>query len=94
MEFEWDEEKNRLNILKHKVSFIKASLVFRDVLRKEYFDLNHSGADEERYIVIGNSEGRILFVVFTEVDSNIIRIISARKAKKYEKELYYGYSTN
>ena len=52
------------------------------------FDSRHSG-DEDRYIVIGNAEGLVLFVNEIEIDENTIRIISARPAKTHEKEAYY-----
>ena len=86
MEFEWDEEKNKINIKKHGISFETASLVFNDTYYLEIFDFVHS-LDEDRYIAIGKV-GRVLFVVFTERDDKV-RIISARPATKHEEDLYY-----
>lgn len=87
MEFEWDENKNRINIKKHHVSFSRAAKIFDgDVLewedtRKDY--------GETRIIAIGRSEGRLLRVVYTK-RGNKIRIISARKANKNDRRNYYN----
>jgi uncharacterized DUF497 family protein len=89
---EWDEKKNQINIKKHKVSFELAAHVFTDPHRKEDYDDKHSDPVQDRIIVIGLAENRLLFVSFTEPDSETIRIISARKAKKHERRYYYGNS--
>jgi len=87
--FTWDEKKNLKNIKKHKISFVQAAYVFSDPLRKEFYDDKHS-LEEDRIIVIGMAENRLLFVNFTEPDSDSVNIISARKAKKNERGIYYG----
>ena len=85
--FEWDPPKNRSNIEKHGVSFEEASTVFQDTLSLTIDDPLHS-IDEERLILIGMSQkNRILIVVHTERGDNI-RIISARKNTKNEREYY------
>lgn len=103
MLFEYDENKNRVNIEKHGVSFKVAARVFFDYDRIEMFDEDNS-FDEERYDTIGNVQigniGKedILFVVYTEririskngQDKDITRIISARFATNFERGLYYG----
>jgi len=90
LNIEWDEEKNQINIMKHKISFDHAAYVFTDPLRKEDYDDKHSGLEQDRTIVIGQAKSRLLFVSFTEPDSETIRIISARKANKNERRYYYG----
>ena len=90
MNYEWDEKKNLMNIKKHKINFLQAIHVFHDPLRKEYYDTGHSGIDENRIIAIGIAGNNVLFVSFTEPDAETVRIISARKAKKHEREDYYG----
>ena len=90
MKFTWDAKKNISNIKDHKISFVQAVYVFYDPLRKEYYDEKHSNYDEDRYIAIGMAENRLLFVSFTEPDTESIHIISARKAKKQERRFYYG----
>lgn len=84
MTFEWDKKKNKLNKKKHGISFKQASDIFLDpniVINPDtYFN-------EERWNAIGFVE-TILFVVFTEKKENTIRIISARKATKRERDEY------
>ena len=92
MRFSWDEKKNLSNIKDHKISFVQAVYVFSDPLRKEYYDEKHSGYYEDRFIAIGMAENRMLFVSFTEPDTETIHIISARKADKQERRYYYGNS--
>ena len=91
MEFEWDENKNKLNIIKHGVSFEEAETVFDDENACVLYDEGHSGI-EERFIIIGVD---ILYRELTVChcylnDKNSIRIISARKATKNEINLYFG----
>ncbi len=85
--FEWDENKDKINKIKHGVSFKVATKVFEDENRIERPDYNHS-QEEDRWQVIGKVDN-ILFVVYTERD-DITRLISARKATAYERSLYYG----
>ena len=84
--YEWDYEKNLINISKHGISFQTAIHVFDDEQRIEIYDSEHS-IDEDRYIAIG-LVGKVLFVVFTE-RVNTLRIISARLATPVERSLYY-----
>lgn len=86
MKFEWDEEKEKINILKHGVTFETASYVFEDINAIEMYDFEHS-IDEDRFIIIGKV-GEVLFVVYTERGENI-RLISARLANKDEEAIYY-----
>ncbi len=80
LEFEWNEEKAQRNLKKHAVSFDEAISVFADP--------DHSSNIETRYIDIGISNNkRILVVVYIE-RNNKIRIISCRRATKYELEHY------
>ena len=86
--FKWDENKFKDNVRKHKVSFYEAETVFNSsYLPKIDFDDTHS-QNEERYKITGYSNrDRLLVVVYAE-RGDVIRIISARKANKSEKELY------
>jgi len=85
--FEWDEEKAKANLKKHRVGFDEATTVFTDPYSMTIHDPDHS-ADEQRYIDIGTSDkGRVLVVVYTERGSNI-RIVSCRKTTLSERELY------
>lgn len=89
MIFEWDEEKNKKNISKHKISFEKASHVFNDDCRLEIIDESHSEY-ENRYITIGLIEEIVSVVTVVYTPRNeVIRIISARKATNEERRQYY-----
>jgi len=90
IKFEWDKEKNKLNKKKHEITFEEAEGVFYDDFGIIIEDPDHS-IDEERFIIIGLSEEeRILIVCHCYREKNeIIRIISARKATKAEKQQYY-----
>jgi len=87
-EFEWDPQKNHLNIKKHGVDFYDAQQAFMDEKRIIAEDLDHSRG-EKRYFCFGKVAGRIMTVRFTW-RNNIIRIIGAgywRKGKKiYDEE--------
>lgn len=85
--FEWDENKNRTNQRKHKVSFDEAKTVFYDENARLIPDPDHSEV-EERFIIMGLSNNlRMLVVVhcYREHDE-VIRIISARKATRNEQK--------
>lgn len=94
MRFEWDENKAAENERKHEgVSFKEAAETFLDSNAVEDYDDEHSGAEEIRYLRIGNSSKHLLRVSFTvrsnNADDEIIRIISARKGKAKEEKIYY-----
>lgn len=90
MRFEWDENKNRLNLTRHDVRFETAALIFDDpyaiTVRDQFFD------EEERWITVGAvGPGAILLVVHTWFEENgqdVIRIISARAAGSQERDAY------
>jgi uncharacterized protein len=84
--FEWDDDKAKNNLRKHKVGFDEASTVFADHLAKIFNDDEHS-AEEIREIIIGHSAlNRLLLVSFTERGRDVIRIISARVATRNERK--------
>lgn len=92
MLFEWDENKARSNLEKHKVSFDEARTIFADPFLLTFVDEVHSDK-EERFVSIGLSESnRVLLAVHTEREEKretiIIRIISCRKATSVERERY------
>jgi uncharacterized DUF497 family protein len=85
--FDWDKNKARSNLAKHKVSFEEAATVFGDPLSDTFDDPDHS-AEERRFLIIGHSEqGRLLFVSHTD-DGETTRIISARELTREERESY------
>lgn len=87
--FVWDEKKAEENLKKHKISFKEAQTVFTDPNARMIFDPEHS-EDEDRFILLGISSALKLLVVchcYRE-ENMIIRIISARKARKQEQKKY------
>lgn len=91
-EFEWDVNKARSNLAKHKVGFDEAATIFIDPFLLTYPDEIHSDK-EERLISIGVSKNeRLLLVVHLEklatMDFILIRIVSCRKATPSERRLY------
>lgn len=86
-EFEWDSAKAAANLKKHDVAFDEALTVFADRLARIFDDPDHSG-DEKREIIIGHSaKQRLLLVCFTERPGKV-RIISARRGTKHERQDY------
>ncbi|NES20276.1 MAG: BrnT family toxin [Symploca sp. SIO3E6] len=87
MDFEWNLEKAALNLKKHDVSFQEASTVFNDPLSVTFPDPDHS-IGESRYVIIGMSKlGQLLIVAHTDREDKV-RIISARKTTRKEKQFY------
>ena len=91
IKFEWDAAKATSSKNKHGVSFEEAQSVFYDEFAVQFFDEDNS-ASEDRFLMLGFSdEARLLIVCHCERDKgNTIRIISARKATKYESNFYQG----
>jgi len=86
VEFDWDEKKDRSNQGKHRISFSLASLVFLDENRKE--ELDETSLDGKRWITLGLADGQEIVVVYT-MRGEMMRLISARGADKYEREDYW-----
>ena len=84
MDFEWDENKNLYNIEKHGIDFADAALIF-DAPILEYEDLRQDYG-EQRFICIGMVENIELVVVYAK--RKRIRLISARRASKDERQKY------
>lgn len=86
MQFEWDERKNEINLVKHDLDFVDAELVFGGPMLQALAPDQDYG--EERWIAIGLLEAIVVFVVFTRREPDIIRIISMRKATQHEKSRF------
>ena len=86
----WDQNKNLSNQLKHKLSFEVASLVFEDPFQINVMDRIENG--EERWQTLGMVGNVVLLLVahtFAEQeDKEVVRIISARKATRKERQKY------
>ncbi|MDB4307755.1 BrnT family toxin [Gammaproteobacteria bacterium] len=88
LSFEWDPKKNRSNVAKHGVSFEEAETVFTDQFARLMADPDHS-ENEDRFILLGTSiHSRLLVICHCERSSDTIRLISARKADKAERQIY------
>ena len=95
IQFEWNIEKENINITRHKLNFTDASHVFADVFQLNLYDADHSD-DEDRWVVIGEIPVmKIVVVVHTLAqgqhgEDSRVRIISARKATRKEREAYFA----
>ena len=82
----WDQKKAKENLRKHGISFEEAQTVLES---RQQLILEDSDHDEERFIALGFSKYlNLLVVVYCYRFSDVIRIISARKATKKERKLY------
>ena len=85
MNFEWDESKRRLNLIKHGVDFSEAALllsaapIILEDKRRDY--------GEPRYLALGEMDG-VLFVVAFTLREDAIRLISARRGNARERKFY------
>ena len=85
--FEWDDQKAASNLRKHSVSFDEAVSVFGDGRALTFSDTDHSEFEDRSRTYGTSNKTRLLVVVHIE-RRNGIRIISARKATRYEKSIY------
>ncbi len=87
LEFEWREEKPKINLRKHKVSFRTTAAVFANEILERIDDREDYG--EIRFIALGRADAQVYRVVFTRLKENLIHIITAQKASRDEREIYY-----
>jgi uncharacterized DUF497 family protein len=85
--FEWDDAKAEANWRAHGVAFHQAIQAFRDPFALERID-DRRDYGEERINLIGRAEGVFLHVTYTERGERI-RLISARRAERHERDDYY-----
>ena len=84
MNFEFDPKKSQSNVSKHGIDFLKAQVLWQDEDRV-IFPANSD--TEQRYALIAELEQKI-WVAFFTMRENRTRIISVRRARKKEKEVY------
>jgi uncharacterized protein len=89
IEFEWDERKAAANFAKQRQ--LEAIEVFFDDQRLYELDYH---SEEERWRTIGLVAGKVPFVVYTEPDIDVVRIISAWEATKREQREYFGQASS
>lgn len=87
LEFEWDADKAAANLAKHGVSFLTAAEIFGGEILERIDDREDYG--ELRLVALGMVELDVYRVVYTWRGANIIRIISAQRAGKHEREIYH-----
>jgi uncharacterized protein len=91
LKYEWDETKRLTNLRKHGIDFVDIPIVFKGhILTVEDTRYDYG---EQRFVTFGSLQGRIIAIVHTERE-NLIRIISARKATKYEQRIYFEQLSN
>ena len=86
MRFEWDKDKHQANIVKHKADFADVPEIFQGPMMVKSDLRNDYG--EDRQVGYGFIKNRVMVVVFTEPGPGVIRVISLRKASKYEQEKF------
>jgi uncharacterized DUF497 family protein len=89
MRFEWDGDKAKANVKRHRVSFDEAVTVFYDPLAATFADPDHSD-DESRFLTVGYSaRGRLVVVSHVE-RGTATRLITARRASAHERKRHEG----
>lgn len=91
MEFEWDEDKRLANVRKHGFDFVDVVAVFDSdivTIEDDRFDYG-----EQRFVTLGLFNERVVVIVHTEREG-VTRIISVRKATKYEARSYFEQITD
>ena len=85
MEFEFDQAKSEANLLKHGIDFVQAQELWKDLYALK---IQAKSDTEPRFALIARVEGKVWSVFFTERGSKI-RIISARRSRTNEENLYH-----
>jgi len=86
MKIQWDPSKRRANLRKHGVDFSDAVGVLEDTTAITVEDTGH---EEQRFKTLGiDYLGRLLVVAYSYSGADTIRIISARKTTKRERQQY------
>jgi uncharacterized DUF497 family protein len=85
MEFEWDEDKRQSNLAKHDIDFEDVDQLFDG---RHAYTAPSAYQLEARYLTVGNVDGRYITAIWTR-RGKVIRIISARRARKKEVALLH-----
>lgn len=85
MGFEWDTDKEAMNIAKHGIGFVEASQIFKNPVLERVDTRKNYG--EKRLIALGTYDGVVLCIVYTHRNNNR-RIISAWRASKNDRQTY------
>jgi uncharacterized DUF497 family protein len=88
MEYEWDPAKAKRNLAKHDISFTDAAEALEDPYKVEDPD-PYEGEERNQVLCLHEENTVVLFVVTTEPEEDVCRIISARRALRHEQERYW-----
>lgn len=83
--FAWDEKKRQSNIAKHGIDFLFASQMFDGRVR---LDFDSPRSREQGTLSIAELDGKLIAVAWTWRDDDVVRIISARRARREEERAY------
>ena len=86
MEFEFDARKSRSNKRKHGIDFVEAQRLWND---PDVIEIPARTTDEPRYLIVGKIEECHWSGIITRRGGRV-RIISVRRSRKEEVELYEG----
>ena len=86
MGFEYDPAKSQANKIKHGIDFERAKVLWSDPKRVEFLARFE---DENRTGIVAELDSKLWTAISTE-RGGIIRIISVRRAREYEKKLYHS----
>ena len=89
MQYTWDVNKAAQNLRTHEVAFEDAIKIF-DGPTLERLD-DRFDYPEERWYAIGLAEGRLVTVIYTDVNDETRRFISSWKAEKHEQKAYINH---
>jgi len=84
MEFEFDKRKSQINKKKHGVDFIEAQALWND---RDRIEIPAKTIDENRFLIIGKIIDKCWSAIITYRNEKI-RIISVRRSRKEEVEIY------
>jgi uncharacterized DUF497 family protein len=86
--FQWDEGNFDKNWIKHGITQSECEQTFFNLPFLVFDDSRHS-QNEERFYALGRTDaGKGLFIVFTYREQSLIRVISARRMTKSERDYY------
>ena len=86
MEFEFDQKKSEINKQKHDIDFYETQKLWGD---KDFIEIPVKTIDEPRFLIIGKISGKLWSGIITYRSENI-RIISVRRSRKEEVDIYEG----
>lgn len=86
--FDWDQWNIQKNEIKHSISALEAETTFYDKKLIIFNDIKHSTKKERRWICYGKSSYHNMLMIAFTIRKNKIRIITARKVSKKEREIY------